>query len=313
MKIQLPNCLKTAAARLAFQWKKHGPEVLMVSGIASIVGGAVVACTTTYKKLPPMMDKLKTEAEPLKEQLAETPDDEAAKKELGSLYIHTGLQAVCAYLPAMGLTVLGVSGILAGNNMLRKQSAALAAAYVTIDKTFREYRARLANRFGEETEKEIRYDIQNKRVEETVVDENGKEKKVKKNVAVVGQDTYSGYARFFDESCKGWENDAGINLMFLKAQQQYCNDLLQRNGYLLLNDVYKMLGIPTLSAAGYAVGWIYDREHPTGDNYVDFGLTQVNREKTRDFVNGIESVVLLDFNVDGPILENALDRYLISQ
>ena len=63
-----------------------------------------------------------------------------------------------------------------------------------------------------------------------------------------------------------------------------------------------MLDIPE-TKAGQIVGWFYDADHPTGDNYVDFGIYNTNREKCRDFVNGYESVILLDFNVDGNILE----------
>ena len=53
--------------------------------------------------------------------------------------------------------------------------------------------------------------------------------------------------------------------------------------------------------AGQRVGWVYDEEHPVGDNYVDFGMFDVRREKARDFINGYEKVIVLDFNVDGVI------------
>ena len=62
-----------------------------------------------------------------------------------------------------------------------------------------------------------------------------------------------------------------------------------------------MLGIKR-TKAGNVVGWIYDEEHPVGDNYVDFGMYDLHNEKARDFVNGHERVILLDFNVDGEIL-----------
>ena len=69
----------------------------------------------------------------------------------------------------------------------------------------------------------------------------------------------------------------------------------------LLNEVYDMLGIPR-TKAGQIVGWIYVEDHPNGDNFVDFGIYDMNREKVRDFVNGYERTILLDFNVDGNIL-----------
>ena len=63
-----------------------------------------------------------------------------------------------------------------------------------------------------------------------------------------------------------------------------------------------MLGIP-VTKAGQVVGWIYDEKNPVGDNYVDFGIFNIHREPSRDFVNGREPSVLLDFNVDGNILD----------
>lgn len=109
----------------------------------------------------------------------------------------------------------------------------------------------------------------------------------------------SDYARFFDESCTGWEKDAEYNLVFLNMQQNYANEKLHRQGHLFLNYVYQMLGIPK-TKIGQIVGWIYDEEHPIGDNYVDFGIYDL---RNTEFVNGHENVALLDFNVDGNILD----------
>lgn len=107
------------------------------------------------------------------------------------------------------------------------------------------------------------------------------------------------YARFFDETCKGWSNDAELNRTFLECQQQFANDKLKANGYLFLNEVYDMLGMAR-TKKGCVVGWLYDEKNPVGDNYVDFDLFN---ERNRDFINGYKTIVLLDFNVDGNILD----------
>lgn len=44
------------------------------------------------------------------------------------------------------------------------------------------------------------------------------------------------------------------------------------------------------------------RKKPIGDNFVDFGLFGMNDDRNYDFVNGYRSTVVLDFNVDGDIL-----------
>ena len=144
------------------------------------------------------------------------------------------------------------------------------------------------------------YIRRNKNEKINTVDENGKTKKETVDVVKNGLEEYSDYARFYDDGCTGWEKDPDYNKMFLKAQQQYANDKLIAQGYLFLNDVYDMLGIPR-SKAGQVVGWVYNPENPEGDNYVDFGIFDVTKENARDFVNGYVSTILLDFNVDGNI------------
>ena len=138
-----------------------------------------------------------------------------------------------------------------------------------------------------------------------VVDENGKEKVVKETVAVATIDPTSDYARFFDCTSAHWTKDPEYNLMFLRQQQNYANDLLKQRGHLFLNEVYDMLGI-NRSQAGQIMGWVYDEKNPDCDNFVDFGIYTMSGNETYDkpkrmFVNGDERAILLDFNVDGNV------------
>lgn len=107
------------------------------------------------------------------------------------------------------------------------------------------------------------------------------------------------YARFFNESCPAWTKDPEMNMMYLIAQRSYANDMLKAKGHLFLNEVYDMLGMAR-TKAGQVVGWIYDPENPIGDNFIDFGIFE---DYNQEFVNGCEATVLLDFNVDGMILD----------
>lgn len=230
--------------------------------------------------------------------------EEDSKKDLAIIYVQSGLKLAKAYAPAVILGAVSIVSILASNDILRKRNVALAAAYTAIDRGFKDYRNRVIERFGEEVDRELKYNIKAKKITETVIDEDGKEKKVKETVDVVeGIEGYSDYARFFDDGCEGWVKDSEYNLMFLRSRQNYANDLLVSRGYLFLNDVYDMLGIPR-TKAGQVVGWIYDPDNnEKGDNYVDFGIYNLHRQVNRDFVNGYEKAILLDFNVDGYILD----------
>jgi hypothetical protein len=113
---------------------------------------------------------------------------------------------------------------------------------------------------------------------------------------------YSDFARIYDDGNPGWAKDPQTNLTFLKYQQAAATQILKSQGYLFLNDVYEMLGFPK-TKEGQVAGWIYNEKEPIGDNFVDFGIYDVTKAPARDFVNGYERSIVLDFNVDGQILE----------
>ena len=118
----------------------------------------------------------------------------------------------------------------------------------------------------------------------------------------LGPSKYSPYARIFDEGHPAYMKDAEQNKFYLLALQAQANDRLKSRGHLFLNEVYEMLGF-RLTKAGAVVGWIYDPREPMGDNFVDFGMFEVCREKAVDFVNGYERSFILDFNVVGDITD----------
>lgn len=305
-KTELMKTVSRSLHKAGFKFKKHSPEILVVAGVVGVVGSAVMACRATTK-LSGVLEESKEQLDQIHEYVetegfSEKYTEEDSKKDLAIMYAKSALNVTKLYAPAVAVGAVSIAAILGGHNILRKRNIALAAAYTTIDKSFKDYRGRVVERFGKELDRELKYNIKAKEVEETVVDENGKEKTVKKTVNVVDPSTYSDYARFFDDGCTGWEKDAEFNLMFLRRQQDYANELLQSKGHLFLNEVYDMLGIPR-TKAGQVVGWIYDEKNPIGDNVVDFGIYNVHNEKARDFVNGYERTILLDFNVDGNILD----------
>jgi hypothetical protein len=290
--------------KIGFKLKKHSPEILIVAGIVGTVAGAVMACKATTK-VNEILQKTKDDIDII-HNIAEDENqsdytEEDVKKDLVIVYVQMGIKLLKLYAPAATLGFLSLGVILTSNNILRKRNVALAAAYSVVDKGFKEYRSRVVERFGENVDRELKYNIKAKPIEEVVIDEKGKEKKIAKTVDVAELNDYSDYARFFDATSTYWEKDSEFNLMFLRAQQNYANDKLKANGRLFLNEVYDMLDIPR-TKAGQVVGWVYDVKNPIGDNYVDFGIYDMKRENAR-FVNGYETVILLDFNVDGNIWE----------
>ena len=284
--------------------QKHSPEILAGVGVVGVVASTVMACKATMK-LNDILEESKETRDKIREvesnpRYEEQYSHEDAKKDLTINYTQTGLKIAKLYAPAVILGSASLGCLLASNDILRKRNAALSAAYMTVDKSFKEYRQRVVDRFGEEVEKEIRYNIKAEEITSTVVAEDGSETTITETVKTMDPNLYSDYAKFFDEASPYWQKDPEYNFMFLKSQQQYANDLLKARGRLFLNEVYEMLGIDK-TKAGQIVGWVYNPENPIGDNFVDFGIFDMSKERVRAFVNGYEPNILLDFNVDGNI------------
>ena len=296
--------IKKTLMKTSLKLKKHSPEILIVAGVIGTIASTVMACKATTK-LGEIMDNAKDDIEAVHEAV-EHPEDlpqkytaEDGKNDLTIVYTQTALRVVKLYLPAVALGALSLTAIIKSHDILKKRNVALAAAYTAADKGFKEYRNRVVERFGNDVDKELRYNVKAKEFERKVVNDDGTEETVVETVNVASIDEVSDFAKYFNRDCAGWSDNAEKNLFFLKRQQDFANEMLEANGYLFLNDVYDMLGIPR-SKAGQVVGWVYDKNVVAK---VDFGIYTINREENQQFVNGLEKNVLLDFNVDGNILD----------
>ena len=314
MKIKLPASVTRAVCKAGFQIKKHSPEILVVTGVIGTVASAVMACKATTK-LHDVLDeskqkidmfhqgakdgKVKSEVDG--EIVVVDYTEEDCTRDITVTYTQTAVKLAKLYAPAIVVGAVSITGILVGHNILHKRNLALAAAYTAADASFKQYRGRVIERLGEKMDKELLYNIKAKEVTETVVDEKGKEKTVTKTVEVADNGSGNGLYTFcFDETSTAWVRDAEDNKFFLMRQQDYANEKLKAKGYLFLNEVLDMLGFQRVRA-GQAVGWMLNGD---GDGYVDFGIFNIHSEANRNFVNGLEKSIWLNFNVDGDILHN---------
>lgn len=300
-KTEIMKSVNGMASKTVMKLKKHSPEILVVAGIAGTVVSAVLACKATTK-VAEILDETKGTLDTIHEGMetgainGQEYTTEDGKKDTVVVYAQTGMKLAKLYAPAIILGTLSITSILASNNILRKRNVALGAAYAAIDKSFKEYRGRVIERFGEQVDTELKYCIKAKKFEEIEVDpETGKEKKVKKTVMVADPNLQSDYAVYFDSKSRNYETNPDYNRMFLKAQQAFANDKLQTRGHLFLNEVLDDLDLPR-TPAGQIVGWTKDGP----DGYVNFRIVEVERE-TEDGRH--EPALLLDFNVEGNIWE----------
>lgn len=295
-----------AIHNVGFQLKKYSPEIMAIAGVVGMVTSAVMACKATTKASE-IIDEAKTSVSMIHDLVADqaVPEskysEEDSKRDLVIVYSKAVMKFAKLYGPSLIIAGLSAGSILSSTTILRKRNIAIGTAYTALDRSFRTYRDRVIEKFGEDLDKELKYGTTTKVIEETTVDENGNEKTETKTVKIADPNNYSIYARFYDDGCAGWTKNPEYNLIFLKQQQNWANEKLKANGHLFLNEVYEMLGIPK-TVIGQRVGWVYDENNPVGDNFVDFGIYDLYNEKARDFVNGYERTILLDFNVDGDIL-----------
>lgn len=304
--------------RGALQVKKHSPELLLVGGL--IAGGVAIftACRATTK-LEATLAKTKKDVEQVHECAAAgeirvkegdeirtveyTEDD--SKKDLTIVYAKGAWELTKLYAPAIGFSAISVVCILASHGIIHKRNAALASTVAAIGKDFDEYRGRVVERFGEGMDRELKYNIKAKEVEETVINEDGTESTVKKTIEVVEdpKKEMDEFTRCFCEGCTGWTKDPEANLIFLKSVERFANQRLQSVGHLFLNEVFDALGLPR-SSSGAQMGWMYDPENP--DRKIDFGIFNLHIPANRDFVNGWERSIWLNFNVDKEPIYNKI-------
>lgn len=285
------TAITRTAGRAVLQAKKNSPTVMFVAGIVGVTAAAVMASRATLK----LEETLATPLDHLDdinslEHSAYTAQDKAQDKVVAYGELVFGLGKL--YGPAIIVGGLGIACLTGSHNILTKRNAALTAAYAGLERTYNAYRDRIRKEIGDDKEAELHYEV--------VRDEAKKDKEValkfKGGAKFPG---YSPYAKFFDESSKNWERNPERNLYFISCQQRWLNDLLHRRGYLLLNEVYESLGLPHTSA-GCVVGWTM---YENGDNFVDFGIFDHHTNEVKNFVNGYENSILLDFNVDGVVYD----------
>lgn len=304
VKLPIP---KTFSVKL----EKHAPDIMIVGGIVMIVGSAVYACKQTFEARD-ILEKTNSRLDDIAygESVADDDPDynvKIARKERMLAYRDMGFDLAKCYGPSIIFGVTGIALILGAHKIEKDRNAALGVAYANLLASYNSYRDRVREEIGEEKELLIRSGA----VKEKIPDESGDGKK-QKNAIVFHDDgsSHSPYARIFaEESSDNWNESPQKNLIFLKNVQNYANDKLQTEGVVFLNDIYHALGFPR-TPEGQLVGWVWDPRHEDypdhiGDNYIDFGI--FDKAKTsavvRDFINGYESCIWLDFNVDGVVYD----------
>lgn len=294
--LKIPNSITRLAGRAVLSTKTHSPTILFVSGAVGVVATAVLTAKATMQLEEVLADAERNLDVAERVHASGKLSDEDYRRMTIYLRMKTYGNVGKLYGPAALCCVASIASLAGGHVILSRRNLALTAAYSAVSRGFDEYRKRVVAEYGPDKDREFRYGAEYKQViEET--DTGPQERTLTRVNTKTGQSVYS---RFFGIGNKEWDPNQEYNIIFLRQRQLMANDMLRAHGFLVLNDVYDLLGLEK-SSAGAVVGWLYDG---TGDGYVDFGIWE-DKDMTRlhNFVTGRDEMILLDFNVDGPIYQ----------
>ena len=293
----VPNAVSSKIGRQALVVQKHSPAILFGAGVVGVVATTVVACHATLKldEVLQSSERKMADARALHELQKSKPadekryDDADLKQDLYYIRVRLAWRIAKLYAPAVGVGALSIAALSGSHNILSRRNAGLASALTITSQAFEDYRRRVRDELGEDKDQQFRYAGKTK----TIVEEQPSGQMKKLDVTRASE--ASQYARFFDETNTSWQTRPEYNRIFLANKQRHANDMLRARGHVFLNEVYDSLGFER-TRAGQVMGWV--DKGGEGDNFIDFGVfTRLDDSKVRDFVNGYESGILLDFNV----------------
>lgn len=308
---KISSSVSKKAGKAELKLKKNSPEILLGIGIVGFVGTVVTACSATLRadEVIDYHKKKINDIHEAKEIVEQDPegeleyDEHLYRQDLGIQYLKTTGKMLKLYAPSIALGAFSLGCILTSRNIMQRRYLGVVAAYNGVSMAFEEYRKRVKDEYGDELDKHFRYGTTYDTLTEIKIDEETG-KKTKEKVPVEQTDSSvvnpnDDSCRFFDSSNPNWDKNPNFSMMFLRGQQNYLNDLLHTRGHVFLNEVYDALGFEH-TPQGAVLGWIEGK----GDDYIDFGLYDQNKDNVRRFVNGTDNTILLEFNHDGVILND---------
>lgn len=297
----LPNGVSQKLGKAALSVKSNSPAILLGVGVVGF-GATVYSASRATLKLQDILEEHEENERNAADLFAQerkdyTQDD--YNKDRFYIWSRSAVAILKLYAPAAGLAAISLAAFGGSHVILNRRNAALASAYAAVEKAYDKYRQRVISEYGEDKDKEFRFNT----VEKDVKGEDGK--KTKQKVATA-KDPHM-YARVFDSGNRNWSNNPTENRIFLRLQQNWANDKLVARGHVFLNEVYDCLGLER-TKAGSVVGWTLSEDGT--DNFIDFGCFEDSLEdfSTLNFIDGNEDKgVLLDFNVNGVIYDKLKD------
>lgn len=193
--------------------KRNASTILTCLGGAGVVVTAVMSVKATPKAMK------------LIEQAEQEKGEDLTKLE-------TVTTAGPAYIPAAAVGVASIVCIFGANVLNKRQQASLVSAYAFLDQSYKEYKSKVTELYGQEAQDNISKELAKDRYPEELEPEDGKE---------LFYEEFSG--RYFESTVED----------ILKAQYRLNQELSMR-GCVTLNDYFEYLNIDFIDGGEY-IGW----------------------------------------------------------
>lgn len=194
--------------------KRNASTILTCVGGVGTVATAVLAVKATPKAIA-LLDEAK-----------EAKGEELTKMEIVKV-------AGPAYIPAIATCATTLACIFGANILNKRQQAALMSAYAFLDTSYKEYKKKVEELYGEEATKHIQESIAKDKYEESDLSTNDNKE--------LFYDVYS--ERYFESTTEK-----------VVAAQYAINRQISLDGYADLNDFYEVLGLDPVDY-GKFLGW----------------------------------------------------------
>lgn len=196
--------------------KRNSSTVLTCIGGAGVVATAVMAVKATPKAIT------------LLEQAKEEKGEKLTKFEVVQV-------AGPVYIPSivMGAATLGC--VFGANVLNKRQQASLASAYALVDNSYKEYKKKVQELYGDDAHQHVREEIAKDKYED-YEDEDEPD---------------DGKELFYDDFSRRYFRATKMQVM--QAEYRVNRDITMQ-GYARLNDFYEEMGVEPVDG-GYELGW----------------------------------------------------------
>lgn len=225
--------MKGLLPKLELFLKRNSSTILTCIGATGVVVTTVLAIKATPKAMAVLEKAEEEKGEPLTK-------------------LETVKTASPAYIPTIVSGVSTIACVFGANVLNKRQQATIMSAYCFLDNSYKQYRKKVDELYGEEGRT---------RIAEALAEERYKEhdKAECTDETTTFMDFYS--LQFFDST---WED--------VLTAEKLTNDILNARGYVMLSELYDKLGI-VCAETEYNLGWTsamgpieYEREAITMDN-----------------------------------------------